>query len=104
MLTKELITYISVYDVLTGNIVKSSRGHTDIVRDVAWHPVRNEILTSSWDKHVNINTYNCPNRVPFKRLIRPDETNEDGGDGSSAPPPRRSRRIALKRHNQNSEV
>uniref|UniRef100_A0A182QGS1 Uncharacterized protein n=1 Tax=Anopheles farauti TaxID=69004 RepID=A0A182QGS1_9DIPT len=36
-----------IYDVLTGSIVEAIEGHQDIVRDVAWHPHRTEILTSS---------------------------------------------------------
>lgn len=37
-----------VYDILTGKMVNGGiEGHKDIVRDVAWHPKRNEILTSS---------------------------------------------------------
>lgn len=36
-----------IYDILTGKIVKAIKGHQDIVRDVAWHPHRSEILTCS---------------------------------------------------------
>lgn len=35
-----------VYDALTGKM-KDLNGHTSCVRDVAWHPYRNEILSSS---------------------------------------------------------
>ncbi|XP_065581901.1 DDB1- and CUL4-associated factor 11-like isoform X2 [Artemia franciscana] len=38
-----------VYDVLTGKMVKRYRDHKNCVRDVAWHPYKNEIVTSSWD-------------------------------------------------------
>lgn len=47
----------TVYDILTGEIVYSARGHKDIVRDIAWHPSRCEILTSSWDYNVNLNFF-----------------------------------------------
>uniref|UniRef100_A0A182P0E6 WD_REPEATS_REGION domain-containing protein n=1 Tax=Anopheles epiroticus TaxID=199890 RepID=A0A182P0E6_9DIPT len=36
-----------IYDVLTGNIEEAIEGHHDIVRDVAWHPHRTEIITCS---------------------------------------------------------
>uniref|UniRef100_A0A6B2EIZ4 Putative wd-repeat protein n=1 Tax=Phlebotomus kandelakii TaxID=1109342 RepID=A0A6B2EIZ4_9DIPT len=49
--------YLVMYDVLTGEMVRSIRGHTNIVRDVAWHPNRSEILTSSWDCNVNLYSY-----------------------------------------------
>lgn len=40
--------FLPVYDILTGKMVNGGiEGHKDIVRDVAWHPKRNEILTSS---------------------------------------------------------
>lgn len=75
--------------------MKSIRGHTDIVRDVAWHPTRNEILTSSWDYHLNINTYQSPKRAPHKRFNRDTESDtQNGEEGHDGPPPRRSRRIA----------
>lgn len=39
--------YLVMYDVLTGEMVQALRGHNNIVRDVAWHPQRSEILTCS---------------------------------------------------------
>uniref|UniRef100_A0A1B0CFA5 Uncharacterized protein n=2 Tax=Lutzomyia longipalpis TaxID=7200 RepID=A0A1B0CFA5_LUTLO len=49
--------YLVMYDVLTGEMVQAIRGHSNIVRDVAWHPSRSEILTSSWDHNVNLYSY-----------------------------------------------
>ncbi|GAB0098292.1 DDB1- and CUL4-associated factor 11 [Sergentomyia squamirostris] len=49
--------YLVIYDVLTGEMVQALRGHSGIVRDVAWHPNRQEILTSSWDCNVNLYSY-----------------------------------------------
>ena len=37
----------TVYDILTGNIVETIDAHSDIVRDVVWHPYRQEILSYS---------------------------------------------------------
>ncbi|XP_054739982.1 DDB1- and CUL4-associated factor 11 [Anastrepha obliqua] len=48
---------IIIYDVLTGHIKEAIEGHKDIVRDLSWHPVRSEIVSSSWDSHVNLNTF-----------------------------------------------
>ncbi|KAG8227768.1 hypothetical protein J437_LFUL005775, partial [Ladona fulva] len=38
-----------VYDVLTGEIVSMLHGHEECVRDVSWHPFRQEIISTSWD-------------------------------------------------------
>lgn len=43
--------------MLTGHAVHSVVGHDEVVRDVSWHPHRQEVLTTSWDSTVNINTY-----------------------------------------------
>ncbi len=40
---------IYVYDVLTGEIVQTLTGHSNLVRDVSWHPKSNDIISSSWD-------------------------------------------------------
>lgn len=79
----------------------SVRGHKDIVRDVAWHPSRCEILTTSWDYNVNMNYRGQKKKMPMKRSLK--EVNEDdacGTDDAAAPPPRRSRRLALRRQAQ----
>lgn len=39
-------------------------GHKDIVRDVAWHPKRNEILTSSVS-FINTRITQCSDLKPF---------------------------------------
>lgn len=66
-------------------------GHKDIVRDVAWHPKRNEILTSSWDYSVNINTFQ--DKSTEKKRTRGSFL-EDTDLMDVSPPLRRSRRIA----------
>jgi len=40
---------VVIYDLLTGQIVKELAGHQGVVRDVSWHPYRQEIISSSWD-------------------------------------------------------
>ena len=84
---------IIVYDVLTGKIANTIKGHADIVRDVAWHPYRTEILSSSWDSTVNLNIYRQP-QEPQKKRQRLYPV-----DGRSSIAPRRSRRIAQRRAN-----
>ncbi|XP_035212126.1 DDB1- and CUL4-associated factor 11-like isoform X2 [Stegodyphus dumicola] len=49
---------VVVYDVLTGKIKSILSGHSGCVRDVSWHPYRNEIMSSSWDGTVFKWTYN----------------------------------------------
>lgn len=36
-----------VYDLLTGNIVRTLEGHEGCVRDVSWHPYHQEIISAS---------------------------------------------------------
>lgn len=40
---------VMVYDLLTGKVVRRLSGHLQCTRDVAWHPYKNEIVSSSWD-------------------------------------------------------
>lgn len=101
--TKTKSKYFSVYDVLTGKIVNSNRAHKDIVRDVAWHPKRNEILTSSWDCRVCLH-YQLSKRSQLKRCLSqanclPYSRSNPEGD-NQGPPPRRSRRLAMRRQEQ----
>lgn len=95
------VSFISVYDVLTGKIVNSNRAHKDIVRDVAWHPKRNEILTSSWDCRVCLHSYQLSKRSQLKRCLSQTDCSHDNKSNSSGdnqgPPPRRSRRLANRR-------
>lgn len=90
--------------MLTGKIINSNRAHKDIVRDVAWHPKRNEILTSSWDCRVCLHSYQLSKRSHLKRCLsqtdcaKDNKTNPNGDN--QEPPPRRSRRLALRRQAQ----
>uniref|UniRef100_A0A0R3RW85 WD_REPEATS_REGION domain-containing protein n=1 Tax=Elaeophora elaphi TaxID=1147741 RepID=A0A0R3RW85_9BILA len=40
---------LHIYDILTGEIVRTLDGHRSVVRDCCWHPDENEIITVSWD-------------------------------------------------------
>lgn len=48
---------IVIYDVLTGKIVKTLKGHRECVRDVSWHPYRPEIVSSSVSTIDNLPIY-----------------------------------------------
>lgn len=77
-------------------MVQNIEGHKDIIRDADWHPKRNEILTSSWDYSVNINTFQ--DKLTEKKRSRNPPTADYLDDNQDlmdvAPPLRRSRRIA----------
>lgn len=99
-----------VYDTLTGKIEQSIEGHKDIVRDVAWHPHRTEVLTSSWDAMVNINKYlDRAQSYRFerkKRLPKRGPKKDDGEDRDTRTKPyslRRSRRIANQRETNSTQ-
>lgn len=40
---------VHVFDVLTGRSVNKLTAHSGIVRDVAWHPTKPILISSSWD-------------------------------------------------------
>uniref|UniRef100_A0A0B6YVT7 Uncharacterized protein n=1 Tax=Arion vulgaris TaxID=1028688 RepID=A0A0B6YVT7_9EUPU len=40
---------VVVYDLLTGKVVRKLSGHKSCVRDVSWHPYKNNIISTSWD-------------------------------------------------------
>ncbi|PRD31786.1 UNVERIFIED_CONTAM: Dcaf11 [Trichonephila clavipes] len=94
-----------VYDVLTGKIKATLKGHKGCVRDVSWHPYRNEIMSSSWDGTIVRWTFN-------KTEI--DSDSDDGatilcdsreGEASeSTQGLRRSQRLAEQRRKQESEI
>ncbi|XP_030560024.1 DDB1- and CUL4-associated factor 11 isoform X1 [Drosophila novamexicana] len=77
---------IIIYDVLTGKIQEAIEGHKNVIRDLDWHPVRSEIVSSSWDTHVNLNNYN--RNMATQNLKRRRSQTQD------TRPLRRSRRLA----------
>lgn len=85
---------VVIYDALTAKIVKQRKGHMACVRDVSWHPTRNEILSSSWDGLVGKWTY-CKTSA----LIEKQEEKH-----ASWKPLRRSARLAAqKRQREQSD-
>ncbi|XP_040166579.1 DDB1- and CUL4-associated factor 11 [Anopheles arabiensis] len=100
-----------IYDVLTGKIVEAIEGHHDIVRDVAWHPHRTEIITCSWDCTVHRHTYCSPiekqeqrDKLLDLKTRRLSYTSRSNGvvsesEVSEQPPVRRSRRLAERNSN-----
>ncbi|ALC41425.1 CG9945 [Drosophila busckii] len=79
---------IIIYDVLTGHIREAIEGHKTVVRDLDWHPVRSEIISSSWDTHVHLNSYKR------NTAIQPTCRRRRSSVGRDNRPLRRSRRIA----------
>ncbi|EDW02424.1 DDB1- and CUL4-associated factor 11 [Drosophila grimshawi] len=77
---------IIIYDVLTGKIREAIEGHKQVIRDLDWHPVRSEIVSSSWDTHVHLNNYNR-NFATQAQKRRRSHTQDNK-------PLRRSRRLA----------
>lgn len=58
---------IIVYDILTGKIKATLKGHKGCVRDVSWHPYLNEIISSSVSIYLIAIT--CFNFIEFKIII-----------------------------------
>ncbi|XP_019872146.1 DDB1- and CUL4-associated factor 11 [Aethina tumida] len=83
---------VVIYDSLTGKMVQNNNNrHASCVRDVSWHPTRNEILSCGWDglvgkwiyvdqdiaeerkKEINLmDDYlsSCKQFVPLRRSVR----------------------------------
>ncbi|XP_054719649.1 DDB1- and CUL4-associated factor 11-like [Uloborus diversus] len=97
---------VVVYDVLTGKIKAILRGHKGCVRDVSWHPYRNEIMSSSWDGTVVKWTYNKTeidsDSEEFSSVHSPTSSSTQESFGSSGL--RRSQRLADQRRRQGSEM
>jgi WD repeat-containing protein 23 len=84
-----------IYDVLTGKIECELSGHKGCVRDVSWHPFKQEIITTSWDRTVGSWTYSG------KHVLDSDDEMDLEVDDESKQAEliglRRSRRIAERR-------
>lgn len=98
---------VVVYDLLTGKIKTILSGHKGCVRDVSWHPYRNEIISSSWDGAVGRWSYCGQSEldsdgedIEFSLQIPESRCNRS----SSPHGPRRSLRLAEQRKKQESET
>ncbi|XP_055345296.1 DDB1- and CUL4-associated factor 11-like [Paramacrobiotus metropolitanus] len=49
IVTGDATGMVYIFDSLSGEIIKRLRHHDSVVRDVSWHPVRPEIVSTSWD-------------------------------------------------------
>lgn len=82
-----------IYDALSGKIKREYRNHTACVRDVAWHPSRNEIMTSSWDGTVGQWYYAHKEPVQKKSNSKNEKYNRSENI-------RRSLRLAMKKQKE----
>lgn len=94
---------VVIYDILTGRVITRLRGHTQVCRDVSWHPYFPEMISSSWDG--SICRWNYCDRMGEKRPRRSfehmlcKEEDEDEEFLSS-----RSRRYLRRRHLSSLEL
>ncbi|ODN00691.1 DDB1- and CUL4-associated factor 11 [Orchesella cincta] len=91
---------VVIYDVLTGKIVKTLKGHRECVRDVSWHPYRPEIVSSSWDNSIGLWTVEGNHSLDCDGM----EEESDNDDLSGSKAPRRSARIAAKRQQEQDRL
>ncbi|XP_015585842.1 DDB1- and CUL4-associated factor 11 isoform X2 [Cephus cinctus] len=82
---------VIIYDVLTGRIVSSLSGHRGCVRDVSWHPFRQEIVSTSWDGAI------ASWRYAGKSSMDNSDSEEESDTESPPRTLRRSQRIAAQR-------
>lgn len=81
---------VVIYDVLTGNIVSDLKGHKACVRDVSWHPYKQELVSTSWDGNVGVWTYKGDNKIAAEEEVEGCGSSDDTGSRVL----RRSQRIA----------
>ncbi|CAL8135582.1 unnamed protein product [Orchesella dallaii] len=91
---------IVIYDVLTGKIVKTLKGHRECVRDVSWHPYRPEIVSSSWDNSIGLWTVEGNHSLDSDGM----EEDSENDDLSGSKAPRRSARLAAKRQQEQDRL
>ncbi|XP_071446703.1 DDB1- and CUL4-associated factor 11 isoform X1 [Hetaerina americana] len=95
---------VIIYDVLTGEIASILHGHDECVRDVSWHPYRQELISTSWDGTIGQWTH-------VGKMMDDDDDNMEGDgcdmksldiDGWVHEPKvlRRSKRIAQKKQDE----
>ncbi|XP_063920557.1 DDB1- and CUL4-associated factor 11 isoform X2 [Zophobas morio] len=93
-----------IYDSLTGKVEEFVHGHKACVRDVYWHPYRNEIITTSWDGRIGRWTYRDKTSA---RDNEPERRSQNSTNGPKFQPPqtplRRSSRIASKKRSTRAD-
>ncbi|XP_049827954.1 DDB1- and CUL4-associated factor 11 isoform X2 [Schistocerca gregaria] len=95
---------IIIYDVLTGRIESKLAGHRGCVRDVSWHPYRQEIMSTSWDGSVAQWTYCAEYDDADIDGASTDTLDDDAKDSENGRRRlRRSQRIAQQRARQQFE-
>jgi WD repeat-containing protein 23 len=67
------------HDIFTGDTVKVYDGHRGVVRDCMWHPLYNEIVTTSWDGETSVWRYD----ERAARNINPESSSGVIGDEDS---------------------
>ncbi|CAG9531114.1 unnamed protein product [Cercopithifilaria johnstoni] len=105
---------LHIYDILTGQIVRTLDGHRSVVRDCCWHPDENEIITVSWDGVTARWYYNsrCDDdqeeeldRVSDSNSLPDyDDDDDDDGDGYSVSHRRSSRHQHMKSHRKTNNT
>ncbi|XP_058808193.1 DDB1- and CUL4-associated factor 11 isoform X2 [Phymastichus coffea] len=86
---------IIIYDLLTGKIAKSLKGHKTVVRDVSWHPYNPEIVSTSWDGEIARWRYLNENDVDDLSAATMEMMSDS--DDESSIPARRTRSQTAKR-------
>ncbi|KAK7788866.1 hypothetical protein R5R35_013446 [Gryllus longicercus] len=80
---------IVIYDALTGKIAADLKGHKACVRDVSWHPYKQELVSTSWDGTVGLWTYSGLYKMELEEEAEVLNTDDAGSKVL-----RRSQRIA----------
>lgn len=93
---------VVIYDALTGKIKRDLQGHSACVRDVSWHPFKQEIISSSWDKTLGHWSYSGKEALDSDN----DEADDSvflGESRRKQTPLRRSIRLAQKKEREELE-
>ncbi|CAM9291185.1 unnamed protein product [Heterosigma akashiwo] len=65
---------IVIWDILNAEVAAEMAWHRECVRDVAWHPRRPLIASSSWDHSVGLWTYREEENAPLGGRLLGDNT------------------------------
>jgi WD repeat-containing protein 23 len=64
---------VAIYNLLTGGVHATMRGHEVLVRDVSWHPYRPELVSTSWDGSCQLWSCTQSDNVPLARRAKERE-------------------------------